>query len=325
MKIARIDQFGSPDVFRILDVPRPEIDADEVLVRVHASGVNFFEVLMRQDRYAVTPQLPMTFGVEVAGTIEAAGRDVDIETGSRVVVPLFAIGRDGGYADYIVVKAAAVIPLPDAISFDAGVACLVQGLTALYAVRRTSPRGKSVLVTAAGGGVGTLLIQLARIAGAVHVVALAGSDEKLELALSLGADMAIDHRDGKWLSRWPETGPESRIDIVYDFVGGALTNTLASVLAPTGTLLFGALGRFSLDNETINGLLAKSQAIEGLALLPLVQASDLRRDLAELFDLIAAGRLTPVIGGRFPLERAGDAHRLIESRASTGKVVLTPG
>lgn len=325
MKIARIEQFGEPEVLRIVEVARPEIAEDEILVRVRASGVNFFEVLMRRDLYAVTPPLPTVFGVEIAGTVEAAGANADTEVGRRVIVPLFAIGRDGGYAEYVAVKAVDAIPLPDAISFEAGIACLVQGLTALHAVRRAPPLGKSVVVTAAGGGVGTLLIQLARIAGARHVIALASLPEKLGLALSLGADMAIDHRDEAWLSRWPQTGPASRVDIAYDFVGGDLTGALTHVLAPTGTLLFGALGRFSLDNAAVNALLGKSQAIEGLALLPLLQASDVRRDLDELFELVTKGRLTPVIGGRFPLERASDAHRLIESRASVGKVVLNPG
>lgn len=323
MKIARIDQFGGPEVFRVLDIPKPEIRADEILVRVRASGVNFFEVLMRQNRYAVTPALPATFGVEVAGVVEAVGAHTDIMVGSRVVVPLFAIGRDGGYADYVAVNAAAVVPLPDAVSFDAGVACLVQGLTALHAIRRTSPHGKSVLVTAAGGGVGTLLIQLAKNAGAKRIVALAGATDKLDVALSLGADVAVNHRDEEWLPRCRETA-STGFDIIYDFVGGDLTTMLVDMLAPTGILLFGALGRFSLDREAVNSLLEKSQAIEGLALVPLLRESDLHQDLGKLFELIAKGQLTPIIGGRFPFEHVAKAHRLIESRTSIGKVVLDP-
>ncbi|MGV6876701.1 quinone oxidoreductase family protein [Pseudochelatococcus sp. B33] len=324
MKIAYIEQFGGPEAFRIADVARPEIQADEILVRVQAAGVNFFEVLMRQDRYAATPSLPATFGVEVAGIVEAAGIDADIGIGSRVVVPLFALGRAGGYAEYVAVKAMAAVPLPDAVSFDAGVACLVQGLTALHAVRRTSPLGKSVLITAAGGGVGTLLVQLAKHAGTRRVVALAGSTGKLELALSLGADAAVNHRDAEWLSQCRETDSGAGFDIVYDFVGGDLTSSLLEVLAPTGILLFGALGRFNLDGETMNGLLEKGQTIVGLALLPLLQGNDLHQDLRGLFELIVSGRLKAIIGGRFPLEHVAQAHRLIESRGAVGKIVLSP-
>lgn len=122
--------------------------ADDVLVRVHASGVNFFEVPMRRDRYAVTPPLPARLGVE------ATGSETVLPVGSRVAVPLFAHGRDGGYAGYVVVKEMVCVPLPDEVPFDAAVALQVQGLTAFHAVRQTSPEGRTVLVTAASGGVG---------------------------------------------------------------------------------------------------------------------------------------------------------------------------
>lgn len=325
MKIIQIDEFGDPEVLKVREVPRPELRADdEVLVRVHASGVNFFEVLMRRDRYAVTPPLPARFGVEVAGVIEAAGGQATVAVGSRVAVPLFAHGRDGGYADYVVVKDAACVPLPEGISFDAGVALQVQGLTAWHAVRQTFPEGKSVLVTAAGGGVGTLLIQLARRAGAKRIVALAGSREKLDTALSLGADVAINHRDGDWIAQCVAAGGGHGFATVYDFVGGDFSKSLTTLLAPMGTLLFGALGRFALDIGTMNVLLGRGQTVKGLALLPLLQAGYPLQDLAELFQLTADGQLVTLIGKRFALERAAEAHRLIEARAGIGKIVLQP-
>jgi NADPH2:quinone reductase len=325
MKIIQIDEFGEPDVLKVREVARPEIQADdEVLVRVHAAGVNFFEVLMRRNRYAVTPPLPAHFGVEVAGVIEAAGGRSMLDVGSRVAVPLFAHGRDGGYADYIVVKDAACVPLPEEVPFDAGVALQVQGLTALHAVRQTSPEGRSVLVTAAGGGVGTLLIQLARQAGARRIVALAGSREKLDAALSLGADAAVNHRDDDWLAQCAAASGGDGFFIVYDFVGGNFGKPLTTLLAPMGTLLFGALGRFALDTGGMNALLARGQTVKGFALIPLLQAGNPQQDLAELFELTANGKLTPVIVAGFALEQATDAHRLSEARASIGKIVLHP-
>jgi NADPH2:quinone reductase len=325
LKIIQIDEFGEPEVLKLREVPRPEIQADdEVLVRVHASGVNFFEVLMRRDRYAVTPPLPARPGVEVAGVIEAAGRRTALPVGSRVAVPLFAHGGDGGYADYVVVKDAACVPLPDEVPFDAGVALQVQGLTALHAVRQTSPKGRPVLVTAAGGGVGTLLIQLARQAGAGRIVALAGSREKLDTALSLGADIAVNHRDDDWLAQCAAASGGDGFSIVYDFVGGDFGASLTTLLAPTGTLLFGALGRFALDTGGMNALLERGQTVKGFALIPLLQAGDPRQDLAELFRLATSGKLVPVIGARFALGQASDAHRLSEARASIGKIVLVP-
>jgi len=325
MKIIQIDEFGDPAVLKVREIPHPEIRADdEVLVRIHASGVNFFEVLMRRNCYAVTPPLPAFFGVEVAGVIEAAGLGAALPVGSRVAVPLFAHGRDGGYADYIVVREAACIPLPDAVPFDAGVALQVQGLTALHAVRQTSPKGKSVLVTAAGGGVGTLLIQLAKQSGARRIVALAGSQEKLLTALSLGADVAISHRDDDWLTQCSATVRGDGFDVVYDFVGGDFGASLVPLLMPMGTLLFGALGRFALDTGTINMLLEGGRTVKGLALLPLLASGCLQQDLAELFELAAGGQIAPVIGERFTLDQAAEAHQLIEARASVGKIVLEP-
>ena len=324
MKIIQADEFGGPQVLKVREVPRPQIQADdEVLVRVHAAGVNFFEVLMRRDRYAVTPPLPARFGVEVAGVVEAAGSRSALGVGSRVAVPLFMQGRDGGYADYVVASSAACVPLPDEVPFDAGVALQVQGLTAWHAVRQASPTGMSVLVTAAGGGVGTLLIQLARHAGAGRIVALAGSQDKLDVALSLGAEAAINHRGGDWRAQCASASGGG-FDVVYDLVGGDLGTHLTALLAPMGTLLFGALGRFTLDAEAMNGLLARGQAVKGLALIPLLQAGSPREDLARLFQLAAAGKLAPVIGPRFTLEQAADAHRLSEDRASVGKLVLHP-
>ncbi len=325
MKIIQIDEFGEPDVLKIREVARPEIRAgDDVLVRVHASGVNFFEVLMRRDRYAVTPPLPARFGVEVAGVIEATGAETALPVGSRVAVPLFVHGRDGGYADYVVVKGAACVPLVDEVPFETAVALQVQGLTALHAVRQTSPEGRSVLVTAAGGGVGTLLIQLARQAGARRIVALAGSREKLDTARSLGADAVVNHRDSDWLAQCAAASGGDGFDVIYDFVGGELGKSLATLLAPLGTLLFGALGRFALDTGTMDALLARGQTVKCFALIPLLQAGNPRQDLAELFRLAANGKLTSVIGACFALEQAADAHRLSETRASIGKIVLQP-
>ncbi len=190
MKAVQLSRFGGPEVLEIVETPTPAPQPGEVLVRVHASGINFFEVLMRQDRYAVTPELPMMLGVEAAGVIEALGDGVTSPAvGARVAVPLFAMGRSGGYADYVIADAASVVLLPDELSFEDTTALMVQGLTALHLVRQSLPKNRTVLVNAAAGGVGSLLVQLARDSGARLVIAAAGSNEKRELALALGADI----------------------------------------------------------------------------------------------------------------------------------------
>jgi len=176
MKAVQLSRFGEPDVFEIIELPRPTPEPGEVLIRIRVAGINFFETLVRQNRYAVTPQLPIVPGVELAGVIETLGNGVDPDlNGRRVAVPLFAVGRPtGGYAEYISVRVSDVVLIPDGLPFEQAVALLVQGLTAALLIRQCAPQGKTIAVTAAAGGVGSLLIQLVKQAGAKQVIALAG-------------------------------------------------------------------------------------------------------------------------------------------------------
>ncbi|OWJ68677.1 quinone oxidoreductase family protein [Inquilinus limosus] len=313
MKTVQFSRFGGPEVLETVERPAPQPGPGEVLVRVRAAGVNYFETLMRRNLYAVTPELPMVPGVEVA------------LLGARVAVPLFAIGRPtGGYAEHVAVDAASVVPVPDGLSFEQAVALLVPGLTALHLVQRSPPRGRTVLVTAAAGGVGSMLLQLARRAGAERVIALAGGPEKLEAARSLGADLGIDYREPSWAALVRDATGGRGADIVHDTVGGAVTKACLDALAPAGELVFAALGRFELTAAELEGMLFRNQSLKGFALLPLLTREGLRADLAELFALAAAGTLTVTVGGRYRLDQAAEAHRVLEERRSLGKVVLIP-
>jgi NADPH2:quinone reductase len=318
MRAVQLSRFGGPEVLELVERPTPSPQAGEVLIRIEAAGVNFFETLMRQDRYAVTPDLPLIFGVEVAGIIEAVGAGVEMRPGSRVAVPLFAFGRPGGgYADCIAVDARAVVDIPDALAFETAVALMVQGLTALHVVRQSDPKDKIVLVTAAAGGVGSLLVQLARLAGARRVIAAASSKAKLDLARALGADDSVNYTDAHWADA-------VRADIIYDFVGGKLTESCLAALTPQGELLFGALGRAELGKGVLELLFARNQSVKGFALLPLLAEDQVKTDLAHLFGLVLSGRLKVPAPQRFSLDQASEAHRLIDERLSTGKVVLLP-
>ncbi|TAZ59640.1 quinone oxidoreductase family protein [Rhizobium ruizarguesonis] len=307
-----------------VELPVPEPGPGEVLVRVHAAGVNFFEVLMRADRYAVTPDLPMFPGVEVAGTIERAGTGADPSLlGRRVGVPLFAIGRgSGGYAEFVAVDGGAVVLLPDALSFAAAAALMVQGLSALHLLRRSPAKNKNVLVSAAAGGVGSLLVQLARRDGAKMVIAAASSDEKRGLALSLGADHAVDYTAPGWQEDVKRLTGGLGADIIHETVGGAFSKAALDALAPC--VVLAAMGRFGLGAADVEDMLDDNQSIKGFSLLPLLTSQGVREDLAELFELAAAGALTVIDGGRFPLHQAAEAHRAIEGRRAVGKVVLVP-
>ena len=273
----------------------------------------------------MTPALPMALGVEAAGVVEAVGDGVVTPAiGARVAVPLFAIGRGGGYADYVIADAASAVAVPDGLSFEDATALMVQGLTALHLVRQSPPKGTAVLVNAAAGGVGSLLVQLARDSGARQVIAAAGSDEKRELALSLGADIAVDYGSPGWSGHVREATGGSGAEIVYEFIGGTFTKAGLDALAPGGELVFGALGRFGLDRSAMEELFARNQSLKGFALLPLLTPDNLKADLAWLFDQAAQGRLRVLQGGRYPLEQVADAHRALESRATVGKIVLVP-
>ncbi|MEW9308397.1 quinone oxidoreductase family protein [Labrys neptuniae] len=325
MQAIRLSRFGAPDVLEPVELSVPAPGKGEALIRMQAAGVNYFEVLMRQDRYAVTPGLPMVMGVEVAGVVEALGPGAaGPSPGTRVAAPLFAMGRAGGYAQFALVDAALLVPLPEDLSFEAATALMVQGLTALHLLRRSPPAGKSILVNAATGGVGSLLVQLARNAGARQVIAAAGSPEKLDLARSLGADAGVDYRSAGWVDQVLAATQGGGVDIVYDLVGGAQTGACLEALAPSGELVCAAMGRFELGRPEIEALLGRNQSVKGFALLPLLAPDTLRADLGDLFAQAEAGSLEVTIGGRFPLAQAAEAHESVQSRRSMGKVVLIP-
>ena len=329
MRTVQMSRFGGPEVFEIVESPTPRPGPGQVLLRVRAAGVNFADTLMRQNRYALTPELPAVLGHEVAGVVEAIGEGVPgLGAGARVVAPLFAGGRFvGGYAEHALIDAAFVAPIPSALPFEVATALMVQGLTALHLVERVSPEGKTVLVSAAGGGVGSMLVQLAKRAGAKTVIAAASSDDKLEFALSLGADTDVDYTRADWVERAREASGGTGPDIIYESAGGDVTKASLDALAPQGEIvIYGALNiqSFHLGVPELLGLIFKNQSVTGYALAPLLTPESLRAGLAKLFDLAASGRLSVRIGGTFPLERAADAHRALEGRRTTGKLLLVP-
>ena len=334
MKAVLLRRLGGPEVLELVDTPTPAIQAGQILVRVKAAGVNYFEVLMRQGGYASSPPLQMSPGVEIAGVIEKAGDDAGIAVGSRVAVPLFAAGLNGGYAQFVAVDARMAHAIPDGLSFEKATALLVQGLSALHAVRRVSPEGKTVLITAAAGGVGSLLVQLARRHGARRIIAATGSERKLAVARALGADGGVIYRGAEqgavqqgamqWSALLEAEAGGDGIDVVYDFVGGRLSDAYLPALAPQAELLFGALGRADFRPDAINTLIGRNQTLKGMALVPLLTPENLKADLAQLFALAADKQLQVPIGAAYALEDAAAAHRAIEARETTGKVVLLP-
>ena len=327
MKAIQMSRFGGPDVFEMVEVPTPEPGPGQVLVRVRAAGVNLADTLMRENRYAITPELPTILGMEAAGTIESLGRGVyGVAVGARVAAPLFAAGVFfGGYAEYVVIDAGLIVLLPDALSFEVATALMMQGLTALTLTKQAPPKGKTVLVSAAAGGVGSLLIQLAKRAGAKTVIAAASTSEKLAFAASIGADVGVNYTEPNWVEQARAASDGNGPDIIYESVGGEVTKSSLDLLAPLGQLvIYGALNiqSFELGVPELLGLIFKNQSVSGFALVPLLTPESLKAGLAELFGLAVNGQIKVVIGGTFSLEHAAEAHQALEGRRTTGKVVL---
>lgn len=329
MKAVQLVGFGGPETLVVVDVAMPEVGPREVLIRVKASGVNFAETAMRQNRYAVTPPVPSILGSEVAGIVEAIGAEVEgVSIGDRVAGSAFAAGQFfGGYAEYMVCDVDFVTPVPADLPFEHAVALMVQGLTAFYLLERAPAVGKQVLVSAAAGGVGSLLVQLAKRSGAGQVIAAASTEDKRAFARSLGADSAVDYTADGWSQAVRDLTGGAGADVIYESVGGAVTRESLKALAPLGELvIFGSLNilDFNLGVPDLLGMIFQNQSVTGFATVPLLTPQSLRDGLRHLFTMAASGELKVTIGGVFPLEQAGKAHRALESRQTRGKVVLVP-
>lgn len=307
MKAVVLEGIGGPEELVLRDVPAPEPEAGQVVVDVKASAINFLEVLIRRGLYPQMPELPWVPGVEVAGTTEDGRRVLGLVRGTG-----------GGYAEQAALDERWLFDLPDEATFEQGAAFLMAYLTAWIPLTRQAPvgPGSRVLVHAAAGGVGSAAVVVARHLGA-EVVATAGSTQKLELPLSLGAVQAVTYE------QLDEIEP---VDVVFDPVGGPLFADSIALLRPLGVAVaIGFAGGLwpSLDPALLVG---RNVGVQGFYLGRLMQRRpELVRDGAlELLRLWSDGRVHPIVGASFPLADAAGAHRLMEERHSTGKVVLVP-
>ncbi|MDB5585238.1 MAG: NADPH:quinone oxidoreductase [Devosia sp.] len=236
MKANVLDQFGGPDNFSYRESDTPEPSDGRVLVRVIASGVNLGDALIRSGSTGLPLPLPLVLGSEAAGYIEAVGSSVtSLVIGQRVFAAPFAIGAlGGGYATHMVVDAAAVFPILDGVSFEDAVALGVAGITALHLVRAVPVAGRSVLVHSAAGGVGNLLLQLAKARGASPLIATVGSAAKADAIAALGPDLVIDYSNAAWPQAVRDVTSGRGADVIFDAAGGALSSQGLTVLADSG-------------------------------------------------------------------------------------------
>jgi NADPH:quinone reductase len=319
MQAAVIEEFGPPEVLASTEVPAPHTTGDEALIAVSFANVTFVETQIRAGRPphpSMLPPLPAILGNGVGGMVAAIGPRGDPDLVGRTVVA--SLSGSGGYAEQAVTAVARLIPVPDCVTMRDAVALLADGRTAMGLLRRADIReGDTVVIEAAGGGVGTLLVQLARNAGA-RVVALAGGDRKLALAADLGADVTVDYRAGDWSSRARDA--VGGADVVFDGVGGDVGAAAFRLLRPGGR--FCPFGMASGGFAPVTADIARAAQVDVRGGGPMSPEESLSLSRAAL-DEAAAGRLRPVIGQEHPLAEAAAAHAAIEARATIGKTLLT--
>jgi NADPH2:quinone reductase len=314
MRACLIEEFGGPEVLQVVDVPKPEPGDGEVLIEVARSGMNFADTHQRENSYLARYEVPLVLGGEVAGRTE---------DGRRVV----AFVPSGGYAEYAVAHESAVIPIPDGVSDGAALALLIQGLTAwhLYKTSAKLAQGESVVVISGAGGVGSLAVQLAKPFGAGRVIATASTEEKRELARSLGADAAVDPAEEDLTAALIAANEGERVDVVLEMSGGRVFEQSAEALAPFGRIVaYGIASREQNSVET-GRLMRKSRSVVGFWLMHCIGRREMMEEpLADLFERTARGELTPQVGETYALSDVRRAHEDLQGRRTMGKVLLDP-
>jgi NADPH:quinone reductase len=315
MRAIQMTEFGGPEVLKLAELPTPQPGPEETLIRVRRAGVNFADTHTRTNSYVQKATLPLIPGGEVAGVRE--------DTGERVV----ALVGTGGYAEYATAPTDLVFPIPDGLDDGTALALIVQGTTAWH-LYRTSGRvaqGESVVVHGAAGGVGSLAVQLGHALGAGRVIATASSERKRELALELGADVAIDPAAEGLTERLIEANEGAPVDVVFEMSGGAVFDASYAALAPFGRIVAYGIATNEANQIATGSLLRHSRAVVGFYLFHCLRRPAMFTDaLSELFARAADGELKAIVGPAYPLEQAAEAQIDLRERRTTGKLLLDP-
>ena len=323
MKAWQVHHYGEPEEMTLDEVNTPSPGEGEVLIRNHAAGLNFFDILQTQGKYQSKLSFPFTIGGEVAGTIEAAGTGVgQWSPGDRV---LCLTQGGGGYAEYSLGKAERTFPIPEGMGFEEAAAFPVVYQTSLYALinRGRLQQDEWLLVHAGASGVGMAAIQIGKAFGA-RIIATAGSEEKLNFCLSQGADHAINYRDETWAGQVKQiTGKGA--DVIYDPVGGDVFDLSTKCIAPDGRLLVVGFTSGRIPSVAANRVLLKNISIVGVFWGR--HADEKRGFLSEtheaLSKLYREGKINPVVSAKNPLGEAPAALRTLADRKVSGKAALT--
>jgi NADPH2:quinone reductase len=322
MKAIQVSQVGGPEVLKLADLPMPSPQPNEAVVQIKAAGVNFIDVYLREGRYPAP--LPFVNGQEAAGVVTDVGNEVTtFKAGDRVAYASVT----GSYAEYAAVPANRLVKIPDELDFELAAAAMLQGMTAHYLLHSSYPlkSGETALIHAAAGGVGLLLVQMAKKIGA-RVIATAGTQVKAELALAAGADECIVYTESDFETETKRLTDGKGVHAVYDGVGKATFDKDLNILRPRGYLVLfggssGAVPPFDLIKLSQKGSLFITRPT-------LAHYTATREELewraSDVLQWIVAGDLKLRIHKVYPLAEAAQAHRDLEGRKTTGKLLLKP-
>ncbi|MFC4425295.1 NADPH:quinone oxidoreductase family protein [Deinococcus navajonensis] len=318
-----VERLGAPDVMELRELPVPEPGQGHVRVKVEAVGINFADALAVAGEYLTRTRVPYTPGMEFAGTVDAVGEGVSgVQSGARVA----CLGGTGALAEYAVVPAAGIIPVPQSLSAAQAAAFPVSYFTAYHALRTLGQAtdGQWVLVQAAAGALGTASIQLAK-AMSLQVVAMASTEEKLDMARRLGADVTVLQDDPERVQKVKEATGGRGAALVLEVVGGARFQESLSMTATRGRVI--VIGNASRETALLHPaeLMKRNLTVTGLWLTSMMSDLEATREAAqELTQLIASGQVTPQVGPTYALADSARAFQDLLDRKTTGKVIIEP-
>jgi NADPH2:quinone reductase len=324
MRAVVVDRWMEPSELAVREVPAPALHPGTLRIEVRAAGCNFFDILMVQGRYQVKPPFPFTPGAEIGGIVREVGEGVrGFAVGDRV---LSSAGM-GGFAEQCVVPARGCYRLPDAMSFEEGAALPIIYPTSYAGLidRGALQKGETLLVHAAAGGVGLAAVQIGKALGA-RVIGTAGDAAKCEIARREGADACIDYRKEDFVAKVQELTGGKGADVIYDSVGGEITNQSLKCIAWNGRLVIIGFASGEIPSIQANRILLKNVAVTGLHWGAHAQKDPKRipEVMDALFSMYEKGQIRPVIYARYPLEKLPEALAALGGRQSYGKVIIQP-
>ncbi|SEH90880.1 NADPH2:quinone reductase [Halobacillus karajensis] len=324
MKAIQFKTYGGPSVLETVNTACPVLAKGEVLLKIHAIGVNYADTARREGAYVVPTPLPFIPGAEVAGVVEEVGEGTSrFRKGDRVVT---LIGS-GGYAEYAKAAENTLIPIPDNVTYETAVALPLQGLSA-YHILTTMGRlekGETVLIHAAAGGVGSLAVQLAKKLGAGTVIATASTEEKLKFATELGADKAINYTNQHWRDEVLAATDGEGTDLALEMAGGDIFQETVKCMRSFGRIVVYGVASGKPAQMYPSGLMNRNLSVIGFFLPQMMKKPVLfEKSLRDLLKLVDTGDLKLTIGGVFDLEEASHVHEVLQARKTKGKLVLKP-